>query len=850
MIKVEAAPVKPSFDMAGESGAAELPPQLTSGVPMLKVSSKKIKPVIVTLSPTTITWPSLKGGKVEIRNIRELRLGVSPTDQYDGARWITIVYVRDKQWKVVHFIAHTDDIYALWSDTLNDLVSAASDRVVSGMQHGPAADPDLLFIKQLWPTGATKIDARTATSLCHSLGLSVGPTHLANYQFPLDMGNFRRLVREVQTRPELGELFQALGGDMTRDKAREFLRDVQKEELTDEQFNLLYDRFADAKTDLWTSEALSSYLASPDNVPKAVQDLGHPLPEYFIASSHNTYLVAGQWRGDSTVEGYIRVLLDGCRSVEIDVHNGETEPVVYHGNTMTSSVPILDVCQAIKKYAFVASPYPVILSLEVRCSVPQQERLAKTIKDVFGDLLVTEPLDYIDGIPSPEDLKGRVLVKSKAAVQPTPVRSVTLSSSPTSDSLSDSTTTESDSSFVKLAKRLTLAGGEKPKSPKIGIHRSLSDLPIYTAGVKYQGFSKLVTYESNHMFSVSERTAQKILRDGQQADWVKHNFSHLSRVYPKAVRLTSSNFDPRPFWQIGAQMVAINYQTFDEGSLWNHAMFHDGGYVLKPLALRQKTAEVSVEYRVRIRIISAQRLPPTDEMYVEATIGDDEQETRELKEGSLSPRWDQTLEFTVSSLPSCLSLVFVKLAIKGSRGTIAQWCRPLTTAGRGFRYLPLEDNSRSRYLFATLFVRISYEPIDKPTHTRALSNSLSAKLSSLRPVSPLLRPASPGRLPASPLLPAPVNRSPVPVSTTLPPSISPQSPPKISPQSPPHLSPQSPPKLSPQSPPKLTTQSRMQAPSIPPFAPFSPMSPMPSTPTINFAPPSNPVPIPPPTKQP
>lgn len=415
-------------------------------------------------------------------------------------------------------------------------------------------------------------------------------------------------------------------------------------------------------------------------------------------------------------------------------------------------------CQAIKKYAFVASPYPVILSLEVRCSVEQQDRLAKTIKNVFGDLLVTAPLEGIEGIPSPEDLKGRILVKSKAAVQPSPPRSVTLSISPSSDS-TDSTTTESDSSFVKLARRLSLAGGEKPKSPKspkIGISRTLSDLPIYTAGVKYQGFSKLVNYEPQHMFSVSERTAQKIIKDGQEADWVKHNFTHLSRVYPKAVRLSSSNFDPRPFWHVGAQMVAINYQTLDDGSLYNHAMFHESGYVLKPAALRYKTSEVPLKYRIRVRIVSAQRLPPTTGMYVEATINDVEKETHELKEGSLSPRWDETLEWTVESRPSCLALVFVKLAIKGSRGTIAQWTRPLTAAGRGFRYLPLEDTGRSRYLFATLFVRISYEPIDPPSgNLRPHSNSLSSKLASLRPVSPLLRPTSPGRLPASPLLPVP-----------------------------------------------------------------------------------------------
>lgn len=468
----------------------------------------------------------------------------------------------------------------------------------------------------------------------------------------------------------------------------------------------------------------------------------------------------------------------------VDVHNGEIDPVVTHANTITSTVPILDVCQAIKKYAFVASPYPVILSLEVRCSVEQQERLAKIIKDVFGDLLVTEQLEGIEGIPSPEDLKGRVLVKSKAAVQPPRPRAVTLSASPTSDSTSDSTTTESDSSFVKLARRLSLAGGEKQKPPKIGISRSLSDLPIYTAGVKYQGFSKLVNYEQNHMFSVSERTAHKILKDGQEADWIKHNFTHMSRVYPKAVRLTSSNFDPRPFWAIGAQMVAINYQTLDDGSLYNHAMFHGGGYVLKPLALRAKTNEVPIKYRVRVRIISAQRLPPTAGMYVEATINDDEKETRELKEGSLSPRWDETLEYTVMSRPSCLSLVFVKLAIKGSRGTIAQWTRPITAAGRGFRYLPLEDNSRSRYLFATLFVRISYEPIDPPSNNlRPQSNSLSAKLGLLRPVSPLLRPSSPGRLPASPLLPAPaLVKSPEPLpQASLPPPPQPSSPRPIPP---------------------------------------------------------------------
>lgn len=35
----------------------------------------------------------------------------------------------------------------------------------------------------------------------------------------------------------------------------------------------------------------------------------------------------------------------------------------------------------------------------------------------------------------------------------------------------------------------------------------------------------------------------------------------LSRVYPKGQRIDSSNYNPIPFWNVGAQIVALNYQT-------------------------------------------------------------------------------------------------------------------------------------------------------------------------------------------------------------------------------------------------------------------------------------------------
>ncbi|EEY23660.1 1-phosphatidylinositol-4,5-bisphosphate phosphodiesterase delta-1 [Verticillium alfalfae VaMs.102] len=411
----------------------------------------------------------------------------------------------------------------------------------------------------------------------------------------------------------------------------------------------------DLETEDVVGPALRDLIVRPHiRVPADVTDRSYPLPDYFVSSSHNTYLLAHQ----------------------------------LYGNSCATARP-----ENTPRPGWKAAP--IILSLENHCDAHGQRRLVEIMKEVLGDRLLSEAIRE-EGHREQEGSGEHVTLAELGSKIAVIVEYHYPDEKEDSDSSSSSSDDDDEAEDEKAARKVWHEK-KHTAAPSAVIIPELSALGVYAQSVKPPNNSWFdpggqFVGPHHHLINVSESGLGAHL-PAQSTHIANHNARHLMRVYPKGTRISSRNLKPVPFWAVGAQICALNWQTFGAAMQINEALFSGtDGYVLKPPAIRSggdgQLTDKRRKKKLRLHVAGASDVPLPDgrapddiKPYLTCTLVHPDDLTskppkrktagyRQHKLGFLhkdgknppanDPVWDEVLEWEYDDNP----LVFLRMLIK------------------------------------------------------------------------------------------------------------------------------------------------------------------------------------------
>uniref|UniRef100_A0A8C2G174 1-phosphatidylinositol 4,5-bisphosphate phosphodiesterase gamma n=1 Tax=Cyprinus carpio TaxID=7962 RepID=A0A8C2G174_CYPCA len=389
-------------------------------------------------------------GEIDIREIKEIRMGQKSRDferyvedstaRPEQAHCFVILYGTEFRLKALSLAATSDEEMAMWVKGLTWLVSDT-------LRSPTPLQIERWLRKQFYAVDRSRedrISCKDLKCMLCQVNYRVPNMRFLREKLPdgelrngdVSYSHFAQLYRSLMfdaqksvSQTFICVLIERPEQEISLEDFQNFLTENQKElwatdnnKVQEFMFHYLKDPLREIEQPYFHQDEFLTYLFSKENTIWDAQldqvrpeDMNNPLSHYWISSSHNTYLTGDQFSSESSLEAYARCLRMGCRCIELDCWDGpDGMPVIYHGHTLTTKIKFSDVLHTIKEHAFVTSDYPIILSIEDHCSIVQQRNMATFFKKVFGEMLLTKAVDIsADGLPSPNQLKRKILIKHK-----------------------------------------------------------------------------------------------------------------------------------------------------------------------------------------------------------------------------------------------------------------------------------------------------------------------------------------------------------------------------------------------------------------------------------------------------